>query len=78
MADGNELTKAVFVMLASPITPTKIRSYLEQCEDDPPDEKAVMLEEAVRTLPPGTFQRYSEVERSQITIALTEAELLGY
>ncbi|WP_136610362.1 hypothetical protein [Sinomonas albida] len=78
MADGNELTKAIFIMAASPITPSRVRSFLVHSEDEPPEEKAQLLEEAVRVLPPGTFERYSEVERSQITVGLSEAELLGF
>lgn len=78
MADGNEMTKAIFVMLESTKTPSRIRSFLRHTEDDPLEEKAWRLEEAVRTLPPGTFEQYSEVERSQITVGLSEAKLLGY
>ena len=78
MADGNELDKAIFVMLASPNTPASIRTYLEDARNEPTDEKALRLEEAFRKLPPGTFESYTEVERSQITIGVSEAELLGY
>lgn len=60
MVDGNELTKAIFIMAASPITPSKVRSFLVHSEDEPPEEKVQLLEEAVRVLPPGTFERYAK------------------